>query len=158
MKNLIASIIAFFAGTGTALEVDDNAETVTLTRDQAEQLNAGIAKVGQLETDLATARDANKTLTEDVAAVGGQLTASQTQINQFATRMGIELADGANADEAAINARIDALLALPGSAGAHAASTEDDAQAGGKKKKPLHSWEEKAAKIEERNARRNKGH
>jgi hypothetical protein len=153
-REIIASIIAFFAGSGTAILIDEEKQTVTLDKDQAKQLNDSIAQVQTLQTENQRLTDSNKQLQTDYNTIAGSQTALEQRIDALGTRLGIELAEGQELTDEALNSRIDFLLDLPGSAGSHQASGDDDDLGDGGKGDPKYSWEKKAAKVDARNKKR----
>jgi hypothetical protein len=153
-REIIASIIAFFAGSGTAILIDEEKQTVTLDKDQAKQLNDSIAQVQTLQTENQRLTDSNKQLQTDYNTIAGSQTALEQRIDALGTRLGIEVAEGQELTDEALNARIDFLLDLPGSAGSHQASSDDDDLGDGGKGDPKYSWEKKAARVDARNKKR----
>ena len=96
------------------------------------------------------------TLTEDKTSLSGQLTAAGARLSAIATRLGLKAEEGKNISNEQVDARIDQLLALPGSAGSQVETDDDDDLGDGGQKQPVHSWEKKGAQIDARNKKLNK--
>jgi hypothetical protein len=153
-RDIIASIIAFFAGSGTAILIDEEKQTVTLDKDQAKQLNDSIAQVQTLQTENQRLTDSNAQLQRDYNTIAGSQTALEQRIDAIGERLGLEQAEGQELTDEALHARIDFLMQLPGSAGSHQSGEGDDDLGDGGPKEPVYSWEKKAAKVDARNKKR----
>ena len=123
MKKLLQSLTAFFAGktaSGTAIEIDETNETVTLARADAELLLSDAVLTADLITDLETANGTIETLTTELATAREDLAAAQSQLTAAFTEMGI-------AADADLVASIKTLKQKPGNGGANAAANAADA-------------------------------